>query len=213
MKKKNNKQTTHPKQDTGGKKQDRQGKKKGNNFFFFLVIAQKILLLPFIQFITMHFSEDAFKNIGLSIIERRVQLLEYAPSEENVKLFKQTYRANWKVCENLWDLLDEYGAWRAQRKPEHLLWTLLFLRKYDTERANAAMVGTTCKTYRKWVWRVVEEIAGLAPMVVSGNERCFIHPHNYCQKLILLFLKNICFIFYLRLYGRIENVATLATTV
>ena len=48
-------------------------------------------------------------------------------------------------------------------EPKHLLWALLFLKRYNTEEINLSIVGCDEKTFRKWTWKVIE---GLSKMSV-----------------------------------------------
>ena len=154
-----------------------QAEEKENAFFCISVLFPLIKFSPLLLHLirsTMHLPATSFRNLGLGLLDRNAKrpfgASDYPSNPENVKLFKQTYGVSWKVCEDLWDLLDMYGDWKEVRRPQHLMWTLLFLRKYDTERSNAARVGTTTNTFRKWVWRVIEEISSLAPMIVSHGK-------------------------------------------
>ena len=56
----------------------------------------------------------------------------------------------------------------------HLLWTLFFMKRYNTYETNAASFNCDEKTYRKWVWVVIEGIAQLFPDIVSKDEIFFI---------------------------------------
>ena len=51
--------------------------------------------------------------------------------------------------------------------PKHLLWTLLFLFKYDGEKFLSALCGTTRKTYRKWIWIGCNMLFDLDPVSES----------------------------------------------
>jgi hypothetical protein len=58
-------------------------------------------------------------------------------------------------------------------KPHHLLWALLFLKRYGTEAEMAKLVGTDGKavdeqTFRKWSSLFVSELALLVDRVVSN---------------------------------------------
>ena len=46
-------------------------------------------------------------------------------------------------------------------RPVHLLWSLLFLKRYDTEHVNRSLTQADEKTWRKWVWIFVELLANL----------------------------------------------------
>jgi hypothetical protein len=52
------------------------------------------------------------------------------------------------VCVVVWDMLLVHRPHKS--KPEHLLWALLLLKRYNIESFNAALVGVTEKTFRKW---------------------------------------------------------------
>lgn len=152
------------------------GRKKSFVFLLLpLYFIKKILVLfiLFIKLIIMRFSSAIFRNIGLGFLSKDDDppygRVHQADTSENLKVFKATYGVSWNICEAVWDLLDEHGAYRNVRQPEHLMWCLLFLKAYTVEYLNAKMVGTTPKTFRKWVWRVMEEIASLRAVVVSFN--------------------------------------------
>ena len=49
--------------------------------------------------------------------------------------------------------------------PEHLLWTLFFLRTYNTEEVLASMIGHSEKMVRKWIWTVVQKLAEVDSLV------------------------------------------------
>ena len=58
----------------------------------------------------------------------------------------------------------------------HLLWALLFLKRYDTEHTNHSITGADEKTFRKWVWIFVDMLAymdavGLFAIVSSADSK------------------------------------------
>ena len=67
----------------------------------------------------------------------------------------------------------EYGPrTHSSAKPIHLLWALMFLKIYSTERVSRTIVGssrnpTMEKTMRKWVRLFVRAISFLESEVVS----------------------------------------------
>lgn len=63
-----------------------------------------------------------------------------------------------EVCAKLWRLLTEKPT---NSKPKHLLWSLLFLKCYNVEHVNASIVEVDEKTYRKWTWIFVNQLAEL----------------------------------------------------
>lgn len=86
--------------------------------------------------------------------------------------FKLTFGVNEEVvARELWPVLHPAIVDTLQMKsfqPVHVLWGLLFLRKYDTEEDSAARVGVkSVITYRKWSKVVVIQIAMMKNQVVS----------------------------------------------
>jgi hypothetical protein len=68
------------------------------------------------------------------------------------------------ICSFVWNLCH----FPRGTKPKHHLWALLFLKVYGTESALISIVGgPTQKTFKKWVWTVIAEIATKVPSVVS----------------------------------------------
>jgi hypothetical protein len=69
----------------------------------------------------------------------------------------------------VWEMLVDDGWTKKKRgcKPKHLLFALKFKKCYDTEMSTASALGVDEKTYRKWVWFMIEGIARLKTHVVS----------------------------------------------
>ena len=112
-----------------------------------------------------------FRTLGLEMIEKLPSHLA-----DNVEAtmtqdrdFRSQFGVNWRVCSSLWNLLDEHfsSAPGLKRQPKHLLWALMFLKTYANESTYRCLTGVTEKTFRKWAWHVIGEIADLSPMIVS----------------------------------------------
>ena len=81
------------------------------------------------------------------------------------------------VVVELWDMIEvpffDPGGELSHAQPKHLLWALLFLRKYGDESEMAALCGDFNsgaideKTFRKWRTIFVKRIASLKYNVVS----------------------------------------------
>jgi hypothetical protein len=57
-------------------------------------------------------------------------------------------------------------------RPRHLLWSLLWLRQYNTEKMNRLLAGIDEKTYREWSWYFVELIRDhLEPDIIRWENR------------------------------------------
>jgi hypothetical protein len=66
-------------------------------------------------------------------------------------------------CSMVWKLIVDSVSTQLKSKPkeEHLLWALMFLRRYDTHWILANNAGCDEKTFIKWSWFYVEAIADL----------------------------------------------------
>lgn len=73
--------------------------------------------------------------------------------------FRSFFGVSPLVASACWDLLE--GKIPTGAKPVHLLWALCFLKKYDTESGNRGIMHVDEKTYRKWVWILVELLSEL----------------------------------------------------
>lgn len=62
------------------------------------------------------------------------------------------------TCEILWISIQNK---RQNTEIKHLLWCLFFLKRYNTENVNAAIIGVDEKTFRLWTWYFIEKIAEL----------------------------------------------------
>jgi hypothetical protein len=90
------------------------------------------------------------------------------------------------VAAVVWEMLVDDGWTKKRRrcKPKHLLFALKFKKCYDTEMSTASALGVDEKTYRKWVWFMIEGIARLKRHVVSIALLCSIDM----QKIVSLVL-------------------------
>ena len=94
---------------------------------------------------------NEFKLLGFSIIGKS----STGSINTQFRRFKSHFGIDWFLCAKLWVLLipilyDQSHPKGAKTK--HLLWTLMFLRLYDTEEILSGKVTADEKTYRKWVW-------------------------------------------------------------
>lgn len=115
--------------------------------------------------------EELFYNYGNSITK-------HASNSTYVGLrrFKTFFGVSPGICVKAWDHLKDvlpYGY-----KECHLLWALLFLKCYQKESVNSALVGCDEKTFRKRVWVVVEKLAFMKvvrfSLLISAFENYFI---------------------------------------
>ena len=72
------------------------------------------------------------------------------------------------VCSALWKDLGDYGLVSAKdAEPVHLLWALVFLRQYPTERFMAGVLKRSRQTIRKYVMYIVRAILAVGEHRVS----------------------------------------------
>ena len=102
-------------------------------------------------------------------------------------------------CSDLWYHLEMYWE-RNMNDPEaltlgqileiHWLWVLHYLCTYASESVCAAMVGVTEKTWRKYVWGLLQVIVTAGDRMVSS---CFMHIlllYHLCTHLYILCLTD-----------------------
>ena len=87
--------------------------------------------------------------------------------------FRSCFGAGKEVVMHLWDLLVEHNLLPCKATIKHLLWALYFMKVYATENSTCSVLGGSNgaidpKTMRKWVWKFIEKIAELGPVVVSA---------------------------------------------
>lgn len=105
-----------------------------------------------------------FLKLGLEIVGQRptAYLLRGARAK-----FMSLYGTEPVVVAVLWDLLPDHVKEKPGCRPNHLLWTLNFLKSYDTAINNGIRFGCDEKTFRNWTWYMLEHIESLTPQLVS----------------------------------------------
>ena len=100
------------------------------------------------------------------------------------RLFRATLGASFRTISELWNMLDPINQISRQVKPQHLLWTLVFLKVNKTEPIHLNITGCKSRdTFRDWVKRFAEAIVSLESRVIvfgnrfknwDGKTRCLI---------------------------------------
>ena len=104
-------------------------------------------------------SVDSFLTLGHKITKHdmdRSIILGY-------RKFRAFFGTSPLVCVVVWDLLLVQRPRKST--PEHLLWALLLLKRYTIESVNAALVGVSEKTFRKWAHTLIHLLSNL-PVVI-----------------------------------------------
>ncbi|CAJ1954972.1 unnamed protein product [Cylindrotheca closterium] len=103
----------------------------------------------------------------LSGRERKRGRKRACAEESFVALFKVTPF----VAMEVWEHLQEHTNIPWQIKPKHFLWTLFFLKHCMTERSAAVLLGCDRKTYRYYIWCVIDYVALLKDKVILWENR------------------------------------------
>lgn len=86
-------------------------------------------------------------------------------SKSTYRRFNNTFGITPRQVSVLWrniarkGFLEDLGP--KSVKPIHLLWSLMFLRRYTGEESDAQRAGCCETTFRNWAWFYIECIAGL----------------------------------------------------
>jgi hypothetical protein len=75
-------------------------------------------------------------------------------------------------------------------KSKHLFWGLLFLKLYNSKPVNCLVADCDEKTFRKWVWAILEALAPLEPYVVRANQKCPISAASVISHFLFLVLRR-----------------------
>lgn len=95
-----------------------------------------------------------FWNEGLTFANSEAQISRLTAHRK----FRSFYGVSPDVCAIIWTLIAEKPS---GAQPKHLLWCLLFLKRYNTEHVNASIVKVDEKTFRLWTWTFIELISKL----------------------------------------------------
>ena len=118
----------------------------------------------------MKLSWRDFYSLGLHIATNTYTDRSASPTDHQERIFRSQFGVSWHVCEDVWKMLDFHLS-DEKRDPKHLLWALLFMKVYGSESTHSNMVGTSSKTFQKWVWKTLTEIADLKAMTVSEKSK------------------------------------------
>ena len=139
------------------------------------MIENSLFLLSSSHFVTMILSPSAFLWLGWDIIQHIPNHIAINHAAERKKIetvekeFRSTFGVSSDVASHVWEYL--VGLKKLPRdskaKPSHLLWCLLFLKKYETESFLSTFVRAAENTFRKWVWLIVDSISSLYNNIVS----------------------------------------------
>ena len=81
--------------------------------------------------------------------------------------FKAYFGADPEICADIWQMINPPEEVSRYARPMHLLWGLLLMKVYATEEVLSGIAGVTEKTFRKWAWKFIKEVADLSYSLVS----------------------------------------------
>ena len=110
-------------------------------------------------------TSNDFLQLGVDLIGLRNH------NRDNLRPFKSSFGVEPLYVALIWRKFVDNGtterAGIRKAKPVHLLWTLLWLRTYNTIDHLSAMCTVTPKTFREKVWFYAASIARLSSEYVS----------------------------------------------
>ena len=84
--------------------------------------------------------------------------------------FRSLYGCSPVVCATIW-VKCRFNI-KKNLLPKHLLWALMFLKLYETERVHITIAGIADRQlFCEKVWPIVEEIAAQRKFVVSFSKK------------------------------------------
>ena len=93
-------------------------------------------------------------------------------TESERRMFRATLGASFLTISELWNMLDPTINISNRARPEHLLWTLVFLKVNKTEPIHLQLTGCKSRdTFRRWVKRFAEAIVHLESKVIIFENR------------------------------------------
>ena len=114
---------------------------------------------------------EEFMTAGTRLIKRRSASQGWRiDGNTTFRRFKAHFGATPSICAEIWEMLNPNELICPKARLEHLLWGLMLIKIYATEEVLAGIAGVTEKTYRKWAWTFIENVAGLSHSLV--RTRC-----------------------------------------
>jgi hypothetical protein len=108
------------------------------------------------------------------------------PSKLCTRHFKALFLYTSREVYELWTELNQRDGHLPFHRPEHLLWTLYYLKVYPTWDQMAVTTGVTEKTLRKWVGIVVDYLSNIDDWVRPSTTTSNLSSYNYCSISLIL---------------------------
>ncbi len=99
-------------------------------------------------------SVDTFWHLGHKITKHNME----GSISQGYRKFRTFFGTSPMVCVAVWGMLV---CRPLKSRPEHMLWALMLLKLYNIESVNAALVGVSEKTFRKWAHIFIRLLSNL----------------------------------------------------
>ena len=116
-------------------------------------------------------SAEAFMLVGEDIISKKKR------NTKSDMIRRRRFQSNFgtapEICSNIWARIMFTRRKQipfSNPAPKHLLWALHLMKTYGTEDCLASNCGVDEKTFRRWAWIFIEEIARLSRVEVSDQK-------------------------------------------
>jgi len=128
------------------------------------ILTKLIYYYVFISFQNMPKNYfKTFASAGALILRR--QDIEGTYTDSFDRDYRSFFGCSPTVCGVIWVKCQGFSL---STQPKHLLWALLFLKCYATEKKLATLVGISCRQhYRETVWPIILKLSFLRNSVVS----------------------------------------------
>jgi hypothetical protein len=107
---------------------------------------------------TMVMTSASFHRLAEETILHRVS---NRGKHTSLRRFTACFGCSPRIVAHLWKRIVSKDLAPKGTRPQHLLWSLLFLKNYNTEDFLAPICGTDAKTYRKWIWSCIDVLNDL----------------------------------------------------
>ena len=97
----------------------------------------------------------------------RFLILRHGYRRISKRKFRAYFGATSAICADIWQMINPREEISSFIKPIHLLWGLMLMKVYSTEEVLSGIAGVTEKTFQKWAWKFIKEIADLSYSLVS----------------------------------------------
>jgi hypothetical protein len=79
--------------------------------------------------------------------------------QHHSRIFKASFGISPYICAGIWNAFVDTQSLPQGAEPKHMLWALLFLKVYASENVLCTICACDEKTFRKWVWMMLDEMA------------------------------------------------------